>query len=410
MPDGPFFLVMSSVAQSTTLTGPEIDAEVLRLIGSPRLEIPPAPTVALKLQELIGREDFGGPDLVKIIETDGTLTAMVLRYANSAGRAARLPVTELTAAVSRVGIRAVAQIALAQELGRLYGKTGKLADVRKMLWQRSLVSALVCQTLARHRGWNADQAFTVGLLHDFGASVVLAAAEKVLDRTEIQRPVAEWIELAMESHTEVGSIVANDWQLPPLLHDAMVYHHSPGMSEHFRNLLELIDISDRVAMLFERHVEITDQHLLVCLGDLSEVQKILDELPGYARRIELLSQPPSAGGRKAVSAVLGSDHTTLHGPIRTLDLPLEVVGHGGDFSAVGIATDGLVVMGSKELPLNTLTRVTVKTAASEPFELWCNAVLCEPVELAFRIELRPFALNGEVKERFNALFTHAQPA
>lgn len=402
---------MTNVAShSESLTGPEIDAEVLRLIGSPKLEIPPAPTVALKLQELIGRVDFGGPELVKIIETDGTLTAMVLRYANAAGRGARVPVTELAAAVSRVGLRAVAQIALAQELGRLYGKAGKLADVRKMLWQRSLVSALVCQTLAKHRGWNADQAFTVGLLHDFGASVVLAAAEKVLEGTDVQRPVNEWMAMAMESHTEVGSIVANDWQLPSLLHDAMVYHHSPGMSERYRNLLELIDVSDRVASLFERHVEITEQHLLVCLGDLDEVQKILGELPGYAKRIELLSQPPSQVGKKSISAVLSSTQTTLHGQIRKLELPLDIVGQKGDFSAVGIATDGLVVMGSVELPLNSLTRVVVQTSASEPFELWCNAVLCEPVELAFRIELRPFALNGEVKARFNELFVHAQPA
>ncbi|MEM6734236.1 MAG: HDOD domain-containing protein, partial [Myxococcota bacterium] len=241
---------MDSTADFSILTSRDVDAQVLRLVGSPKLAIPPAPTVALKLQALMAKDDFGGPELVQVLESDAALTAMVLRYANAADRAGVVEVTELPAAVSRVGIRAIARLALAQELGRVYGKPGRLGTVRNTLWQRALVSGLVCHTLARHRGWNAEEAFTAGLLHDFGAAVVLAAAETIVHKTDIQRPARRWIQMAMDSHLEVGRIVSLEWNLPSILGDAMVHHHSPGVSESHRELLELIEVSDRVSFLF----------------------------------------------------------------------------------------------------------------------------------------------------------------
>ncbi|MEO1174178.1 MAG: HDOD domain-containing protein, partial [Myxococcota bacterium] len=376
---------------------------------SPKLEIPPAPTVALKLQEVLSRDDFGGPEIVRIVETDAALSASVLRYANSASRAGRMEITELPAAVSRVGIRNVAQIALAEALGKTFGKPGRLAEVRSRLWQRSLVSAFVCQSVAKKRGTNADQAFTAGLLHDFGAAVVLAAAERVLGEDQHnRRSLDAWTELAMESHTDVGRIVASDWELGDFLTDVMVHHHEPEMAPEYSEMLELILASDRVCGLVEQHVEISEALLIECFGDVEEARLVADELPKLAERVEALSHAAKAPP-PARSAVTPSPESTLHGRLRKLEAGIEILDNPDSFTPAAIATDGLVIFANKPLALNTLARVLVRPLTGESFMLWCNPTLDEPCDRGHRVELRPFALGGLAKRRFNELFTHAEP-
>ncbi|MEM6730033.1 MAG: hypothetical protein AAF658_00670, partial [Myxococcota bacterium] len=110
----------------------------------------------------------------------------------------------------------------------------------------------------------------------------------------------------------------------------------------------------------------------------------------------------------APSAVRQSDKSVLRAPILPLDVSIDVVGHSDEYRAVGIASDGLVVVGARPLPLHTLTRVVVGSGSDSSFELWCNAVLCESAVDAHRVELRPFALNGVVKQRFNDLYYSAK--
>lgn len=397
---------MASSSASETRT---VEAEVLRLINSPRLEIPPAPTVALQLQEVLGRDDFGGPEIVKIVEMDAALSASVLRFANSVSRAARVEITALQAAVSRVGIRNVVQIALAEELGKTFGKPGVLAEVRSRLWQRSLVSAFVCQAVARHRGQNADKAFTAGLLHDFGAAIVLAAAERVFSEDAFQQRTSDaWIDLAMEWHTDVGRMVSADWELGGFLTDVMVYHHDPEMSAEHADMLHLILASDRVCGLLEQHVSVTEALLVECFEDVAEAKLVAEELPKLAERVEALSQSAKPGPQDP-TAVAHSAQTTLAGQLRQLDAKVEVLDSPYRYKPVAIASDGLVLLGRKELPLNTLARVRLRWGDDGEVELWCNPTLAEPVSGGFRIELRPFALGGVVKRRFDRLFTDGEP-
>jgi len=62
----------------------DLEALVVDLIKRNNVNIPPYPVVAMRLQNLVGSEDFGMGDLQRVIGGDPVLAATILRYANSA--------------------------------------------------------------------------------------------------------------------------------------------------------------------------------------------------------------------------------------------------------------------------------------------------------------------------------------
>lgn len=386
-----------------------VEAETLRLIESPKLAIPPAPMVALELQEIIAREDFGGSEIVAVVETDAALSATVLRHANSVARGGRVEITDLRAAVARVGLRNVANIAIAEELGRSFAAPGSLSELRSRLWQRSLVSAFVCQWVASLRGLDPNQAFTAGLLHDFGAAIVLAAAERILaGHAGLERSADAWLDFAMAHHLDVGRIVGDAWALGERLRAVMVHHHEPQGAPKHRPLLELVQMADRVCNLVEHHVSATPDVLAECVHDPEEARRLATELPKLGERIEQLSHSAKPAQRSA-SAVARASGSTLDAVVRPLAARVQVIDTPADLKPLGIARDGLVVLSDRPLLPNALARLSVEPSpgTTGPFELWCNPTLHEEVATGIRIELRPFALSGVAKRGFDSLYAAA---
>lgn len=392
--------------QSVSRLERSVDAEILRFLDSPKLAIPPAPLTALKLQEVIGRDDFGGREIVDVVATDAALAAVVLRYANSASRAGRMEVTELPAAVARVGLRSVAQIALTKELGASFGGAGLLTQVRSRLWQRSLASAIICQAIAKARGWNADQAFTAGLLHDFGAAVVLAAAERVIaGREDVARSAEAWFDFAMENHLEVGRLVADDWDLGELLHSAMVHHHTPAASERYQPMLELLLTSDRVCNLLEHYPSVTPDLLGEFIEDPKEVTLVVEQLPTLAARMERLSETARPVGHTE-SAIAEQPAAATTG-LMPFDAKVSLVEGGAQLKAPEIAADRVVVHSDRTLPVNTLAQLCIEPSQGRAFEFWCNVLRAEHTANGIRVAFRPFALSGVAKRQFESLLQAA---
>jgi putative nucleotidyltransferase with HDIG domain len=79
-----------------------------------------------------------------------------------------------------------------------------------------------------------DSAFTSGLLHDIGKIVLMSADDKVVHTiSEITRDkqlrsssILEEISVGI-SHADIGSLIAEKWNFPPHLKNAIENHHSP---------------------------------------------------------------------------------------------------------------------------------------------------------------------------------------
>jgi putative nucleotidyltransferase with HDIG domain len=90
------------------------------------------------------------------------------------------------------------------------GTLGRGGKKREEFWMHSFATAMAATELAKRAGIAHEVCYTGGLLHDVGKAII-----------ETYFPGDEEMD-----HTEVGSWMAERWQLPQELVEAIKYHHT----------------------------------------------------------------------------------------------------------------------------------------------------------------------------------------
>jgi HD-like signal output (HDOD) protein len=122
---------------------------------------------------------------------------------------------------------------------------------RKSFWLHSFLTALMSKNIASDKNYpKSGEAFTAGLLHDLGISVIQKYFNK--EFIEINEQVTanqitykEAEDRVFElSHAEVGKILCDKWNLPVFLSDAILHHHKPSEATENRELAAIVHIAD----------------------------------------------------------------------------------------------------------------------------------------------------------------------
>lgn len=196
--------------------------------------LPMLPDAFVRITELLRKEDFHQRDLIDAVGRDPSLSAEVLRVANSAYFGARKKITNLDSALNLLGTTSIRNIIIFAELFRQpAGLPKKLFDVAQ-LWEHSVSVANIASLLAKKLGLHGEMreaAFSSGLLHDLG-KIVLAKMRPTDYRKAIElandldAPLYE-AEMALfgASHDEVGAYLLETWGFPLSIVDAVAYHH-----------------------------------------------------------------------------------------------------------------------------------------------------------------------------------------
>src|SRR5258708_12287382 len=143
------------------------------------LELPLLPEVAAEVVALTASEDSDTGRRAEVSRRDASMTAHGLRLANSPLYRPRSPIVSLQQALSRLGMSQIRQIALTVSCKqRVFRARGYEAEVHRT-FRHSFATGLMAQEIAPARGWNAEEAFLPGLLHDVGRPVLLQAASDV---------------------------------------------------------------------------------------------------------------------------------------------------------------------------------------------------------------------------------------
>lgn len=203
--------------------------------------------------------------LAKVVATDPALTLALLRTVNSAAFGLRQPVTSASAAIAYLGDRLVLAVALNSAAERVFQRPleGYAAEPGA-LWRHSLRTAIGAREFAPHciHPFDPDTAFTAGILHDIGKSVLSRFLQPELREALEGGPVQASLRpdvtnhLALEAqavgmdHSEVGDLLAEHWKLPPALRAAIRYHHGPlGAPPEARPLCWAVHLADALALM-----------------------------------------------------------------------------------------------------------------------------------------------------------------
>lgn len=221
--------------------------------------IPDLPASASELLRIVDYPEHSMQDIVDIIHCDPVMTSRILKVSNCVAYARPASVTTIDRAVSMLGESMLVGIVLAEAASILHRSelAGYGAEPGE-LWQHDLRTAIAARNLAAHatRGIEADLAFTCGLLHDLGKTLLSSALAEVFDEVKIALLIDNADYLAIEkdllgiTHPELGRALAEKWRLPGPLPEAMALHHAPDQApEKYRHLLYAVHLGDFTAMM-----------------------------------------------------------------------------------------------------------------------------------------------------------------
>ncbi len=223
-------------------------------------DLPVLSTVATRLLQVTGDENHSMNEVVRVIEVDAILTSKVLRISNSAAFSRGKDITSLPRAIGRLGEKIVTGIVIGESTKEVFVSEleGYEADAGD-LWDHSLRTALAARELSKFSKENvsSDEAFTAGLLHDIGKSVIdqFLAGKATKMRKHYDDGEADDFRGAERDqvgtdHAEVGFALAARWSLPDALAEVIRNHHDPSEAkEEFKHLTYVVHLGDFIAMM-----------------------------------------------------------------------------------------------------------------------------------------------------------------
>lgn len=219
-------------------------------------ELPAMPHIANKVMELVGDPKSSTQELQNLISLDEGLSSKVLKMANSAFFGCMSTITSLRQALVIIGFNTIKSLVIASSTSSLFKKTrGGDETVSKKLWEHSVGCSFAARLIAKKKGISEiDEAFTGGLLHDFGRLILnykLSDEFKYIAETANRehKPynIAEREILGFD-HADVGLLLSEKWKLPELLSDIIFYHHDPSKSKKYKDIVSIVMLADIICI------------------------------------------------------------------------------------------------------------------------------------------------------------------
>ena len=129
----------------------QVKQDIIQALENDELVLPTLPEVALQVREVAEDVTSSIADLTKILSRDAALSARMVKVANSPLIRASVPVSDLTTAVSRLGIDLTSNLAMGLAMEQMFQATSDVVDTRmRACWSKSIEIAASSQVLARH--------------------------------------------------------------------------------------------------------------------------------------------------------------------------------------------------------------------------------------------------------------------
>lgn len=241
----------------------KLPEHILQAIESGR--VPSPPQVLLRLLQMVDNDRTTMAELAALVEQDAGLCTRVLTAANSpALRRGNQPVSLEISLVS-LGTRLVRSIATCLSVKSMFDRrSGSLPVDLAAFWSHSLLVAELARGLASTADYAApDEAYLAGLLHDIGELILLSAIGEPYAHLlascddESMLPALETARFGVH-HGEIGTWVADQWQLDSVFADGILFHHLPASQITDATVLpQLVWLAHALAVCDEIPAELT---------------------------------------------------------------------------------------------------------------------------------------------------------
>jgi HD-like signal output (HDOD) protein len=214
-----------------------MDPQILQRIKNCKT-LPAIPALPLQVLQMCRDDKANAQKVGEVISKDPSFVAKLLNVANSSFYGgSRHKVATVTHAVTLLGMNSIATLAFCFSLYRDLRKKGGGAFDHTHFWHRCILASLAAKILAKRvRVINEEEIFLAGLLQDLG---VLVMSEAFGNEYGVLYQKANQDHHALEvleqnrwktDHCEIGAWLAETWELPEVLREAVRGSHNPSLA------------------------------------------------------------------------------------------------------------------------------------------------------------------------------------
>lgn len=226
--------------------------------------LPEFPENITKINQLINDPKSKMSDIAMHISNDVSLTAELLKLVNSAAFALTSPCQSIGDAVKIAGLRGIRNLLFS--IGSMKNLMISSSSENKKMWNHSYKVAFFAYNLAKNFCASdkscIDDSYVCGLLHDMGKIVFETAHPDILNKIkalcEERNVPADLFEklVAGVNHGEVGALIAEKWNFPPVIVNVIRHHHEPEEApEENKKLTSLIYLADLLVHYCDGDIE-----------------------------------------------------------------------------------------------------------------------------------------------------------
>lgn len=228
--------------------------ETLKLHGVARLimeieELPTLPDIVQRVSETASNPEASASMLADVIATDGSISAKLLRLANSPAFGFSRKISQIQQAIALLGFNETKALVMSVAVFDFLAENADLDF--KAYWNHSFSCATLSRRLARSvKASEIETAFVAGLLHDVGkVALAMKLPGKQKKVSELCATGDMTLSRAEEAvfgltHAEVGYLLGEHWFLPSNLTDAIRYHHPHEPDVRPTVLSQIVHLAD----------------------------------------------------------------------------------------------------------------------------------------------------------------------
>lgn len=198
--------------------------------------IPTRPDVLTAIKEAQNSDDPDFDEIAKLINSDLTLSATMLKTVNSPFYQLNKRINSVDEALKLLGLRNICNITEGVVLRQALSADNHQMDY---FWDSANRMAMIAAVISENvHGIDSGEAYTFGLFHNCGQVLMSGRFPNYMETLERGERMSrqEFIELEnrrhQTSHNVVGYLLSRTWYLPEDAQRAILNHHDYSLFEH----------------------------------------------------------------------------------------------------------------------------------------------------------------------------------
>lgn len=269
-------------------------------------QLPPPSGLSREIIRIVADDQVDLVDLVSIINKSPSITARILRCANSAYYGQRGEITTVREAIIRVlGLGITRSLSLAMALTSAFDiQPGKHFDSRRY-WFNAVTTANIAQGLSHYllvREKPAPAtAYTTGLIHNIGLQALVHCFPDQMEQvfSSSQGRLRERIhqQLGIDHH-QTSALLSQSWDLPEAITQALTSFEDATDGEQSPPLVQLVWLSAQISdsLYLNGSVSLDGLAIPETLIAADHVQKVVSDIEEQLEGLHEMAQLITASG------------------------------------------------------------------------------------------------------------------